>query len=466
MSVCVKLPLTWRTFYFSLLLRNIMFESLSGKLNTVFARLSSKGRLTEKEVEDSLREIRLALLEADVNFRVARDFVQKIRERAVGSQVLESLSPGQQIVKIVNEELITILGGEHSRLVGSDRPPAVLMLAGLQGSGKTTTAAKLALHLKRDGHRVLLVAGDLRRLAAVEQLETLGKQMDVTVYSEGPDSSALQVCRHGIQKARDIGATWVILDTGGRLHIDDEMMEELEEIKTATSPSELLLVVDAMTGQDAVNSAQSFHERIGLTGLIISKLDGDARGGSVLSIAQVTGLPVKFIGTGERAEALEPYHPDRIASRILGMGDILTLVEKAQKNMDQNRVKEMERKIRSATFNLEDFLEQLHQIKRMGPLSQVMDMIPGFSSISKRMSPEELDGDHMKSLEAIVYSMTPGERRNPDVLNGSRRRRIAKGSGTTPQDVNQLLNQFRQMQKMMKQMSSGKMPRGIRGMFG
>jgi signal recognition particle subunit SRP54 len=443
-----------------------MFESLSGKLNTVFARLSSKGRLTEKEVEDSLREIRLALLEADVNFRVARDFVQKIRERAVGSQVLESLSPGQQIVKIVNEELITILGGEHSRLVGSDRPPAVLMLAGLQGSGKTTTAAKLALHLKRDGHRVLLVAGDLRRLAAVEQLETLGKQMDVTVYSEGPDSSALQVCRHGIQKARDIGATWVILDTGGRLHIDDEMMEELEEIKTATSPSELLLVVDAMTGQDAVNSAQSFHERIGLTGLIISKLDGDARGGSVLSIAQVTGLPVKFIGTGERAEALEPYHPDRIASRILGMGDILTLVEKAQKNMDQNRVKEMERKIRSATFNLEDFLEQLHQIKRMGPLSQVMDMIPGFSSISKRMSPEELDGDHMKSLEAIVYSMTPGERRNPDVLNGSRRRRIAKGSGTTPQDVNQLLNQFRQMQKMMKQMSSGKMPRGIRGMFG
>ncbi|MDA0987569.1 MAG: signal recognition particle protein [Chloroflexi bacterium] len=443
-----------------------MFESLSEKLTAVFSRLSGKGRLTEKEVDEGLREVRLALLEADVNFRVARDFVQKVRERAVGSQVLESLSPGQQIVKIVNEELIVILGGESSKLVGSDHSPSVLMLAGLQGSGKTTTAAKLALHLKRDGHKVLLVAADLRRLAAVEQLETLGRQLDVPVYSEASDSSALNVCRRGVQKAKDIGAAWVILDTGGRLHIDDEMMEELEEIKKATSPSELLLVVDSMTGQDAVNSAQSFNERIGLTGLIMSKMDGDARGGAALSITQVTGLPVKFIGTGERAEALEAFHPDRLASRILGMGDILTLVERAQENMDQERAKEMERKIRSATFNLEDFLEQLHQIKRMGPLSQVLEMIPGFSSLSKRMSPEDLDGDHMKSLEAIVYSMTPKERRNPDILNGSRRRRIASGSGTTPQQVNQLLNQFRQMQKMMKQMSSGKMPRGIRSMFG
>ena len=443
-----------------------MLEALSEKLTAVFSRLSNKGRLTEKEVDDGLREVRMALLEADVNFRVARDFVQKVRERAVGSEVLESLSPGQQIVKIVNEELIVILGGESSRLVGSDRTPTVLMLAGLQGSGKTTTAAKLALHLKRDGHRVLLVAGDLRRLAAVEQLETLGKQLDVPVYSEGPDSTALQVCRQGAQKAKDIGAAWVILDTGGRLHIDDEMMEELEEIKEATSPSELLLVVDAMTGQDAVNSAQSFHERIGLTGLIMSKMDGDARGGAALSITQVTGLPVKFIGTGERAEALEIFHPDRLASRILGMGDILTLVERAQESMDQDRAREMEHKIRKATFNLEDFLEQLHQVNRMGPLSQVLDMIPGFSSISQRMSPEELDGNHLKSLEAIVYSMTPGERRNPDILNGSRRRRIARGSGTTAQQVNQLLNQFRQMQKMMKQMSTGKMPKGIKGIFG
>ena len=443
-----------------------MFESLSEKLNTVFNRLSGKGRLTEKDVDDGLREVRLALLEADVNFRVARDFVQKVRERAVGSQTLESLSPGQQIVKIVNEELIAILGGESSRLAGSDSPPSVLMLVGLQGSGKTTTAAKLALHLKRGGHRALLVAGDLRRPAAVEQLVTLGKQLDVPVYSEGQGASALDACRQGVQKARDTGAAWVILDTGGRLQIDDEMMEELEEIRRATSPSELLMVVDAMTGQDAVNSAQSFHDRIGLTGLVMTKLDGDARGGAALSITQVTGLPVKFIGTGERADALEPFHPDRLASRILGMGDVLTLVEKAQETMDQERAREMERKFRRATFNLEDFLEQLHQVNRMGPISQVLEMIPGFSSLSRRMSPEELDGKRMKTMEAIVYSMTPRERRSPEILNGSRRRRIARGSGTTPQQVNQLLNQFRQMQKVMKQVSSGKMPRGIGGLFG
>ena len=443
-----------------------MFESLSEKLNTVFNRLSGKGRLTEKDVDDGLREVRLALLEADVNFRVARDFVQKVRERAVGSQTLESLSPGQQIVKIVNEELIAILGGESSRLAGSDSPPSVLMLAGLQGSGKTTTAAKLALHLKRGGHRVLLVAGDLRRPAAVEQLVTLGKQLDVPVYSEGQGASALDACRQGVQKAKDTGAAWVILDTGGRLQIDDEMMEELEEIRGATSPSELLMVVDAMTGQDAVNSAQSFHDRIGLTGLVMTKLDGDARGGAALSITQVTGLPVKFIGTGERSDALEPFHPDRLASRILGMGDVLTLVEKAQETIDQERAKEMERKFRRATFNLEDFLEQLHQVNRMGPISQVLEMIPGFSSLSRRMSPEDLDGKRMKTMEAIVYSMTPRERRSPEILNGSRRRRIARGSGTTPQQVNQLLNQFRQMQKVMKQVSSGKMPRGIGGLFG
>ncbi len=443
-----------------------MFESLSEKLNTVFNRLSGKGRLTEKDVDDGLREVRLALLEADVNFRVARDFVQKVRERAVGSQTLESLSPGQQIVKIVNEELIAILGGESSRLAGSDSPPSVLMLAGLQGSGKTTTAAKLALHLKRGGHRVLLVAGDLRRPAAVEQLVTLGKQLDVPVYSEGQGASALDACRQGVQKAKDTGAAWVILDTGGRLQIDDEMMEELEEIRGATSPSELLMVVDAMTGQDAVNSAQSFHDRIGLTGLVMTKLDGDARGGAALSITQVTGLPVKFIGTGERSDALEPFHPDRLASRILGMGDVLTLVEKAQETIDQERAKEMERKFRRATFNLEDFLEQLHQVNRMGPISQVLEMIPGFSSLSRRMSPEDLDGKRMKTMEAIVYSMTPRERRGPEILNGSRRRRIARGSGTTPQQVNQLLNQFRQMQKVMKQVSSGKMPRGMGGLFG
>ena len=298
-----------------------MFDALSEKLNAVFGRLTGKGRLTERDVDEGLREVRLAMLEADVNFRVARDFVQKVRERAVGSEVLEHLSPGQQIVKIVNEELVGILGGESSRLNGSDRPPAVLMLVGLQGSGKTTTAAKLALHLKRGGHKVLLVAGDMRRPAAVEQLETLGKQLDVAVHSVA-GATALQACRSGLQKAADTGATWVILDTGGRLHVDDEMMEELEEIKEVVSPHETLMVVDAMTGQDAVNSAQSFHARIQLTGLIMTKLDGDARGGAALSITQVTGLPIKFIGTGERTGALEAFHPDRMASRILGMGDV------------------------------------------------------------------------------------------------------------------------------------------------
>ena len=443
-----------------------MFEALSEKLNAVFGRLTGKGRLTERDVDEGLREVRLALLEADVNFRVARDFVQKVRERSVGSEVLEHLSPGQQIVKIVNEELVAVLGGESSRLAGSDRPPAVLMLAGLQGSGKTTTAAKLALHLKRGGHKVLLVAGDMRRPAAVEQLVTLGRQLDVAVHSLGAGASALEACRSGLQKAAETGSTWVILDTGGRLHIDDEMMEELEEIKAAASPSETLMVVDSMTGQDAVNSAQSFHARIGLTGLIMTKLDGDARGGAALSITQVTGLPIKFVGTGEKVGELEAFHPDRMASRILGMGDVLTLVERAQEAMDTERARELERKLRRATFNLDDFLEQLHQVNRMGPISQVLEMIPGFSAASRKMSPEELDGSHIKTMEAIVYSMTPRERRSPEILNGSRRRRIAQGSGTTPQQVNQLLNQFRQMQKVMKQVSSGRVPKNLKGMLG
>ena len=442
-----------------------MFDALSEKLNAVFTRLTGKGRLTERDVDEALREVRLALLEADVNFRVARDLVQRVRERAVGTETLEHLSPGQQIVKIVNEELVGVLGGESSRLVGSDRPPAVVMLVGLQGSGKTTTAAKLALHLKRGGHRAALVAADVRRPAAVEQLETLGRQLDVAVHSAA-GATALEASRSGLQRATDAGATWVVIDTGGRLHVDDEMMEELEEIKAAISPSETLMVVDAMTGQDAVNSAQTFHARIGLTGLIMTKLDGDARGGAALSITQVTGLPIKFVGTGERTSALEAFHPDRMASRILGMGDVLTLVERAQESIDVERAKELERKLRRATFNLDDFLEQIHQVNRMGPISQVLEMIPGFSNVSKRLSPEDLDGKRIKTMEAIVYSMTPAERRNPDLLNGSRRRRIARGSGTSPQQVNQLLNQFRQMQKVMKQMTSGRVPRNMRGMFG
>ena len=442
-----------------------MFEALSEKLNGVFSRFTSKGRLTEKDVEEGLREVRLALLEADVNFKVARDFIQRVRERSVGTEVLESLSPGQQIVKIVHEEMTRILGGESSRLDIAPQPPTVVMLAGLQGSGKTTTAAKLALNLKRSGQRALLVAGDLRRPAAIEQLETLGRQLEVPVYSEGTDSNAVQVCRQGVQKAKDLGVGWVILDTGGRLHIDDEMMGELGEVVKATSPTEVLLVVDAMTGQDAVQSAEGFHSGVGLTGLIVTKLDGDARGGAALSISEVTGLPIKYVGTGERPDALEPFHPDRMASRILGMGDVLTLVERAQENIDRESAQELERKIRKATFNLEDFLEQLHQVNRMGPLSQVMEMIPGMSSLTRKMSPEDLDEKHMKKMEAIMYSMTLKERRNPDILNGSRRRRIARGSGTSPQEVNQLLNQFRQTQKLMRQMSSGKLPRNLMGMF-
>ncbi len=442
-----------------------MFESLTQKLTLALGRLTSRGHLTEEEINEGLREVRLALLEADVNFNVARNFVGRVREQAIGSKVMDSLTPGQQIVKIVNDEITATLGGAHSRLNNSDSPPTVVMLAGLQGSGKTTTAAKLALHLKQSGQRVLLVAGDRNRMAAVEQLEILGSQMDVSVYTEPGNPDPTLVCLNGLKRGRDLAVAWVILDTSGRLHIDDEMMEELKGIKNATSPDEILLVVDAMTGQDAVISAQGFHEHIGPTGIIMTKLDGDARGGAALSITSVTGLPIKFMGVGERLESLEPFHPDRLASRILGMGDVMTLVEKAQNSMDSERAQELERKFRKAAFDLEDFLEQLHQINRMGPLDQVLNMIPGFSSISGRMSDSELDGSRLKKLEAIVYSMTIMERRNPAIINGSRRRRIAKGSGTMPQDVNQLLNQFRQMQKMMKQMSSGKMRRGLKGWF-
>ena len=442
-----------------------MFEVLSEKLNGVFRRLGNRGRLTEKDVDEALREIRLALLEADVNFRVARDFVATIRERALDSQVLKSLSPGQQVIKIVHEELTTVLGGEAQKLSAGPKTPSVAMLVGLQGSGKTTTAAKLAFHLKRSGQRALLIASDLRRPAAIEQLVTLGKQLDIPVYQERTSSTAVKVARNGVKKARELGVAWAILDTGGRLHIDDELMNELEETRSAVSPVETLLVVDAMTGQDAVQFAQEFHQRVELTGLILAKLDGDARGGAALSITSVTGVPIKFIGIGEKADALELFYPDRLASRILGMGDVLSLVEKAQANIDQEQAREIERKLRKATFDLEDFLDQLQQLKKMGPISQILEMIPGFSAMKSRIPAQDLDESHLKRVESVIYSMTPKERHQPDIINGSRRRRIAKGSGTTPQDVNQLLNQFKQMQKMMKQVASGKSPRGLMGMM-
>jgi signal recognition particle subunit SRP54 len=433
-----------------------MFDALTDKLTSVFHRLGNRGRLTEKDVDEALREVRVALLEADVNFRVARDLVGRIRERALEAQVLQSLSPGQQVINIVYEELTAILGEGHHGLEPSPRAPSVALMVGLQGSGKTTTAAKLALHLRRQGHRSLLIAVDLRRPAAIEQLVTLGQQLDIPVYQEGTGSSTQEVAANGLKRAESLGVTWAIVDTGGRLHIDDELMQELEEVKAVAAPAETLLVVDAMTGQDAVRAAEEFHQRIGLTGLVLSKLDGDARGGAALSIAHVTGVPVKFAGTGERPDALEAFHPDRMASRILGMGDVATLAERANQEVDEKQAKELQRKMRQATFDLEDFLGQLRQLQRMGPLGQIMDMIPGFSSISKRLPTDAMDEGRIKRVEAIILSMTPQERRRPELLNGSRKRRVSRGSGTTPQEVNQLLNQFKQTQRLMKQMASGR----------
>ena len=440
-----------------------MFETLTDKLTAVFQQITGKGRLTEKDIDEALKQVRLALLEADVNFKVARGFVNRVRERSVGGDVLESLSPGQQVVKIVNEELTDILSGGDHKLTRSSSQTTVLMLVGLQGSGKTTTAAKLALQLGKGGDQCLLIAADLRRPAAIEQLTVLGKQLDIPVYREETSSTAVKVAKAGIKQAQQTGAAWAIVDTGGRLHIDGELMKELDDIKSAVSPQETLLVVDAMTGQDAVRAAQEFHEQVGLNGLIMTKMDGDARGGAALSITQVTGVPIKFIGVGEKADALEPFYPDRLASRILGMGDVLSLIEKAQDTVDERQAKELEKKIRKASFDLDDFLTQFQSVKKIG-LSQIVDMIPGFSQVKKKL-PDELDERQLIKFEAIIQSMTPGERHSPDILDGRRRRRIAAGSGTSPADVNQLLNQFKQAQKIMKQISRMRNPADLRKIF-
>ncbi len=431
-----------------------MFESLSGKLNEVFQRLGNKGRLTEKDIENALKEVRMALLEADVNFRVSRDLISRIRQRALMGNIEKSLSPGQQVIKITNEELTETLGGTLKELTNAENKPSVMLIVGLNGSGKTTTAAKLAYRLTQASQSSVLVAADRHRPAAVTQLKTLGEAIDIPVYQGGTDLSPIKVCKDGIDHARKMNFDWAIVDTAGRLQIDDDLMEELQEIKDTTSPDEILMVVDAMIGQEAVAAAQRFHERIGLTGIILSKLDGDARGGAALSITAVTGVPVKFIGVGEQSSALEEFIPDRLASRILGMGDVLTLIEKTQSTVSEKQALELEKKIRQSTFDLEDFLGQLQQLKRMGPLNQIMDMIPGMSSLKQQASAKALDGDQLKKVEAIVYSMTPGERQRPETVDGSRRRRVAKGSGTTPQDVNRLLNQFRQMQKQMKRLTT------------
>jgi len=441
-----------------------MLEVLTQKLTAVFDKLGRKGKLSEEDIDDALRQVRLALLEADVNFKVVKEFLSKVRERALGSEVLRSLTPAQQIIKIVNEELIVILGGEPSRLASVNDLPAVALLVGLQGSGKTTTAVKLAVHLKHLGQRPLLVAADTRRPAAIEQLQLLGEQHDIPVYSDDANVASTTICQHALKQAKERGSTWVIVDTQGRLHIDEAMMKELVDIKSRLQPSEVLLTVDAMIGQDAVRVAQEFHGRIGLTGLILTKMDGDARGGAALSIRFVTGVPIKYLGTGEKMDALEVFYPDRLASRILGMGDMLTFIERAETTFDQQQATNLERKMRTGDFDLEDLLSQMHQIHRMGSLGRLAEMIPGFSKFAPYLP--DIEGEkQLKKIEAIILSMTYEERRNPAIIDGKRRSRIARGSGTTSKDVNQLLNQFREMQKLTKSLTRGKLPKKMGTMF-
>lgn len=438
-----------------------MFENLTEKLQAVFKRLGNRGTLSDDDVNEVLREIRLALLEADVHYKVVKDFITRVREQAIGAEITKSLSPAQQVVKIVHQELIETLG-DPGRLTLSGPPPHIVMLVGLQGSGKTTTVAKLSRHLKEGGHLPLMVAGDTYRPAAITQLEVLGRQLDLPVYTESQQSPPPQICANGVREARKRGYDTVILDTAGRLQIDPQMMGELEAIKKAVDPNETLLVADAMTGQQAVNVAEGFHERIELTGLILTKVDGDARGGAAISMRAVTDVPIKFLGTGEKADALEVFHPDRLASRILGMGDVLTLIERAEATFDQEQAQRMEQKIREASFDLEDFLEQFQQIRKMGPLNQILDMVPGLNRLTQDISPEATD-QQFKRIEAIILSMTPAERRNPRIINSSRKKRIARGSGTTVQEVNALLKQFRQMKDLMKQIGKGK--RGMQGIM-
>ena len=433
-----------------------MFEALTGKLTAVFERLGKRGRLTEDDVEGALREVRMALLEADVNFRVARNLVSAIRDRVLEAEVLTSLNPGQQVVKITNEELTSLLEAGSRSLLQGPRPPSAILVVGLNGSGKTTTSAKLARHLKQSGQKPVLIAADLQRPAAIDQLRTLAGRAEVELYESGTSTPLVDLVNDGMRRAAALGSVWAIVDTAGRFQVDDDLMDELKEVKDAASPSETLLVVDAMTGQDAVRAAEEFHSRIGLTGLVLTKLDGDARGGAALSISAVTGVPTKFIAAGERLEALEPFHPDRLASRILGMGDMLTLIEKASTAFDQEEARKLEKKMRQVTFDLEDFLGQLQQLRNMGPLSQVLEMVPGMSKLKAQLPSDELDEGHLSRIEAIIRSMTPQERQRPEIVGGSRRKRISRGSGTTPQEVNQLLGQFRQAQKMMRQMTSGK----------
>ncbi|HHY10874.1 MAG TPA: signal recognition particle protein [Firmicutes bacterium] len=439
------------------------FQSLSSRLQEVMRKLRGKGRLSEKDVDEGLREIRLALLEADVNFRVVRSFIKDVKERATGAEVLSSLTPGQQVIRIVNEELTRLMGQTQARLTIASQPPTIVMVVGLQGAGKTTTAAKLARHLKGKGHRPLLVAADIYRPAAIDQLMVLGEQIGAPVFSMG-ENDPVDVCKAAVSHAHRHNNDVILIDTAGRLHVDGELMAELVAIKEAVKPTETLLVVDAMTGQDAVNVAESFDRQLGLEGIILTKLDGDARGGAALSVKAVTGKPIKFVGVSEKMDGLEPFHPDRMASRILGMGDMLTLIEKAVSTVDQEKAEEMAARLQEAEFTLEDFQEQLEQMKRMGPIDQIFNLLPGAANI-KQLQGLEIDDSHLLRIEAIINSMTPLERRKPEIIKGSRRRRIAQGSGTKVQDVNRLLKQFRQTKQMIKQFTGPAKGRRKKGMF-
>jgi signal recognition particle subunit SRP54 len=441
-----------------------MFDSLTEKLNSVFKKLRGHGKLTEQNISDALKEIRLALLEADVNFKVVKDFIDRIRVRAVGQEVLGSLTPGQQVVKIVHEELVSLMGGSNTGLNLSYKPPIPVMLVGLQGSGKTTTAAKLGKFLKDKGRKPYLVPADVRRPAAIEQLKKLGEQLSIPVYPSDSQESPVTICRKAIQWADGESGDVVLIDTAGRLHIDEDLMKELEQIKREVTPREILLVADAMTGQDAVQVAKKFNETLDLQGVILTKLDGDARGGAALSIKAVTGKPIKFIGVGEKLDALELFHPDRMASRILGMGDVLSLIEKAQETIDEKKAQELQKKLLKDSFTLEDFGEQLKQIKKMGSVDQILSMIPGMGKL-KLPKDFQASEKELGRVEAIINSMTREERRHPDILNGSRRLRIAKGSGTTVQDVNQLLKQYLQTKKMLRTFRKGGMKGLPRGLF-
>ncbi|MBC1603542.1 signal recognition particle protein [Listeria rocourtiae] len=446
------------------------FEGLAGRLQETMNKIRGKGKVNEADVKEMMREVRLALLEADVNFKVVKQFIKTVSERAVGSEVMKSLTPGQQVIKIVQEELTSLMGGEESKIAVADKPPTVVMMVGLQGAGKTTTTGKLAnLLRKKYNRKPLLVAADIYRPAAIKQLETLGRQLDMPVFSLGDQVSPVKIAKQAIAKAKEDHLDYVLIDTAGRLHIDTELMDELVAVKEIANPSEILLVVDSMTGQDAVNVAESFNEQLDITGVVLTKLDGDTRGGAALSIRSVTQKPIKFVGMGEKMEALESFHPDRMASRILGMGDVLSLIEKAQVSVDEDKARELEQKVKDMSMTLDDFLEQLQQVRQMGPLDELLKMMPGANKM-KGLDNMNVDEKQLTHIEAIIKSMTKAEKDHPDIINANRRKRIARGSGRPIQEVNRLLKQFNEMKKMMKQMSGagggkGKKKRGGFGNF-